>query len=198
MGCDIHAYLEYQPKNNGDCNYQCFGEIDLYRNYLMFSIMAGVRGETVLFSPRGFPEKTSFRVTDDNFLFISDSKGEGFTDAETAKRWVKYGSYYKYDINGNPAWVSNPDWHSHSWLTCSEFKQVLDKYVELEQQEWEEIEEERKKCLMRFEKEIGKTDNFLKDPYPHNIAGEYQALLACMENLESLGYETRLVFWFDN
>jgi hypothetical protein len=36
------------------------------------------------------------------------------------------------------------------------------------------------------------------EPCEHYDAPEYQALEAAMGRLEEMGYETRLVFWFDN
>lgn len=201
MGCDIHVYPEYRFKGDTENNeWSGFGgRINPGRNYLMFSIMAGVRGKTVLFSPRGLPEDIGWEAENDNYVYISDSKNENFVDAKKAAEWVKYGSHYKNGYEGKPTWVSHPDWHSHSWLTCSEFKQVLDKYFELEQKEWEELNKERCELIKKYKKELNlDKDTFLVKPYPHEIAPKYQALYAALEKLESLGYETRLVFWFDN
>lgn len=57
MGCDIHPYLEF--KKNGEWYY--LGEYHIWRNYLIFGILAGVREENVerISDPRGYPADIS-------------------------------------------------------------------------------------------------------------------------------------------
>ncbi|GAB5519425.1 MAG: hypothetical protein RhofKO_16760 [Rhodothermales bacterium] len=55
MGCDIHPYL---ARRTGEGKLEPFicNALDLGRSYVMFGLMAGVRGDVCLFEPRGLPE----------------------------------------------------------------------------------------------------------------------------------------------
>lgn len=128
MGCDIHCYIEY--KQAGREGWSGFGgRINPGRHYGIFAKMADVRndyGITPIAQPRGLPEDASYRANDDNRLYITKSEGEGFCSPESAERWVKSGaSKYVNSHDGKPAWVTHPDWHSHSWLTAQELENSL-------------------------------------------------------------------------
>lgn len=216
MGCDCHCYVEHRPKerdpgNTAQERWDSFGaRINPGRNYLMFAVMAGVRAPDepenyCLFKPRGFPTDPAWYSNDDNYLYVKDEETneEGCCTREDAEKWVNsghYGCHYKKDVQGVNRWVSHPDWHTHSWLTLAEFKQVFVKYLEFEAVEWEEDDKKRQKIYedMKKESEVDLSQTYLAKPWPHNVAPEYQAMIAAMEKLEELGSETRLVFWFDN
>lgn len=207
MGCDIHCYIEYRDRDvsdREDKSWSSFGgRINPGRNYLMFSLMAGVRGGDGIFEVRGLPEGLGYYSNDDNYLYITADKecncGEcKSVSVENAARWVESGSSeYKNNREGKPTWVSHPDWHSHSWLSLVEFRQVLEKYKEVEQREWEELEKDRVELLNKVP-ENEQEQSWLYKPYAHATAPEYQAMEAAMAKFEELGYESRLVFWFDN
>lgn len=208
MGCDIHCYIEYRSrdKNDEDKKWRSFGgRINPDRNYLMFWLMADVRGygNSGLFKPKGLPEGLSYSAEEDNLIYITDDKkcecGEcGCVSAEKAAKWVKSGSSeYKYNSEGKITWVTHPDWHSHSWLSLEEFRQVLEAYKVEEQKEWEELEKGRLELLNSVE-ESKRSDSWVNVPCKHNLAVKYQAIEAVMSRFEELGYESRLVFWFDN
>lgn len=137
MGCDIHCYIEYRERDMSDREDKSWssfgGRINPGRNYLMFSLMAGVRGGDGIFEVRGLPEGLGYYSNDDNYLYITADKecncGEcKSVSVENAARWVEGGSSeYKNNREGKPTWVSHPDWHSHSWLSLVEFRQVLEK-----------------------------------------------------------------------
>ncbi len=56
MGCDIHALLEVKI----DGEWYLYNQPDIYRDYALFSKMAGVRGGTVpVVEPKGFPKDAS-------------------------------------------------------------------------------------------------------------------------------------------
>jgi hypothetical protein len=76
----------------------------------------------------------------------------------------------------------------------------LVKFKELENVGWEEREQERLEMIEKCkDKDMElKGDSWLMEPCEHYDAPEYQALEAAMGRLEEMGYETRLVFWFDN
>jgi hypothetical protein len=171
--------------------------------------MAGVRGgvDDCLFEPKGLPEDIAYAAENDNFLYISDTKcscGESRSvTMENAERWVKgESSVFKNNHEGKPTWVSGPDWHSHSWLSLTEYKQVLEKYKVLEQKDFE-IRQEENLDFIKYIKENNpdveiKEDSWLMAPIEHYDEPEYHAIEAAMNRLEEMGYESRLVFWFDN
>ena len=56
MGCDIHAHVEVRI----DDEWHHYNALSIDRNYALFAVIAGVRGEEeALFEPRGLPEKLS-------------------------------------------------------------------------------------------------------------------------------------------
>jgi len=207
MGCDIHLYIEYKSKKTEfdgyDSGWQSFGgRINPGRNYAMFGLMANVRNcysdgkLPVLVEPRGMPEDAGYTATDDNRIYISETESEDYVCMETAKRWVNSGSSkFINDNDGNPTWVTQPDWHSHSWLTTSEFESVLNKYLELEAG-WHKVRVEEHNKMV---KEVNiQPDSWAYAPPSINDEPEYQVVLASLKRFEELGYDARVVFWFDN
>jgi len=202
MGCDIHLYIEYKSKKTEfdgyDSGWQSFGKsINPGRNYAMFGLMANVRNcysdgkLPVLVEPRGMPEDAGYTATDDNRIYISETKSEDYVSMETAKRWVESGSSkFINDKDGNPTWVTQPDWHSHSWLTTSEFESVLNKYLELEAG-WHKVRVEEHNKMV---KENIQPDSWAYAPPSINDEPEYQVVLASLKRFEELGYDARVVF----
>lgn len=216
MGCDIHCYIEYRNRDkksiNGDVvesSWSSFGgRINPGRNYGIFTLMAGVRSwgkedEQLLFKPKELLEGLGYSARSDNYLYITTGEeckcGECINvTAEKAKKWVESGSSkYVNNQRGEPTWVSHPDWHSHSWLSVEEFRQVLEKYKVVEQKDWE-LRESDRLALINQCKESLKENSWLNDPCDHYDEPRYHAMLAAMEKFEEMGYESRLVFWFDN
>jgi len=207
MGCDIHLYIEYKSKkpqyDGRESTWHSFGKsINPGRNYAMFGLMANVRNcysdgkLPVLVEPRGMPEDAGYTATDDNRIYISETESEDYVCMETAKRWVNSGSSkFINNKDGNPTWVTQPDWHSHSWLTTSEFENVLNKYLELESGWYKERVEEHNKMV---ERENIQPDSWAYAPPSINDEPEYQVVLASLKRFEELGYDARIVFWFDN
>ena len=206
MGCDIHLYIEYKDKKPAFYGHvpqwQNFGgRINPGRNYAMFALMADVRNYysdgklPVLVERRGMPDDASYTATDDNRIYISDVPGSRYVSMETAKSWVNSGSKFINNKEGNPTWVTDPDAHSHSWLTASEFESVLKKYLELETSWHKERVEEHNKMV---ERENIQPDSWAYDPPSIIDEPEYQVVLASLKRFEELGYDARVVFWFDN
>jgi len=207
MGCDIHLYIEYKSKKTEFDGYnpgwQSFGgSINPGRNYAMFALMADVRNYysdgklPVLVERRGMPEDAGYTATDDNRIYISETKSEDYVSMETANRWVKSGSSkFINDNDGNPIWVTNPDAHSHSWLTTSEFESVINKYLELEAG-WHKVRVEEHNKMVK--EENIQTDSWAYAPPSMVDEPEYQVVLASLKRFEELGYDARIVFWFDN
>jgi len=206
MGCDIHLYIEYKSKKTEFDGYETGwqssgGRINPGRNYAMFALMADVRnyGDNklpVLVKRRGMPDDVSYTASNDNRIYISETESEDYVCMETANRWVKSGSSkFINDNDGNPTWVTNPDAHSHSWLTTSEFESVLNKYLELEAG-WHKVRVEEHNKMV--ERENIQPDSWAYAPPSINDEPEYQVGLASLKRFEELGYDARVVFWFDN
>lgn len=206
MGCDIHMYIEYRNKmvlDNGQMpTWQNFGgRINPGRNYALFALLAGVRNYNnlpVAFPVRGMPDDAGYASRTDNQIYISEEKfdGEHSVTMERAKGWVESNSSkFINNKNGEPTWVTNPDWHSHSWLTTTEFESVFNSYIDLESGWHKERVDTHKAFLQNNNTTVNSWDSYTPKM---NIEPEYQAILSSMKCLENLGYEARIVFWFDN
>lgn len=171
MGCDIHLYLQKRKRNSDndyDSQFRTFignRSLTTPRNYNLFAKMAKVRGNYKdSFNPRGFPDDAinDWTIKYDYCLDIeepTDEYKEHTCTKEDAERWVIKGRSKFVDDTT----VTNPDWHSASWLTFEEFKGCVNSTCD-----------------------------------DDNWSFEYFAYVAAMAELETLGYETRVVFWFDN
>lgn len=146
------------------------------RIYGMFARMADVRsyadGYKVQFKPRGLPEDICWMTQREFFLNVTDNEeliewGGNYCSKEKAEEWVGRG-YSKW-VNDEHTTITNPDYHSSSWLTPSELRQCFDD------------------C---FKKEDG--------TYEGDYV-EWLGLVALCEAIESDGiHECRVVFCFDN
>ena len=209
MGCDIHLYIEYKNKkvafDGYKDNWHSFGQrINPGRNYAMFALMANVRNHysdgklPVLVEPRGIPDDAEYYSSGDDRIYISEEKydGEHSVTMERAKSWVESGrSKFINNQKGEPTWVTDPDNHSHSWLTTSEFETIINNYLELEAG-WHK---ERVAEHMTFvEQNNIKLESWAYAPPVMKYEPEYQVVLASMKRFEELGYDARIVFWFDN
>lgn len=132
MGCDIHCYIEYRNKSGGGdpCRWDGFGgRINPGRNYPLFSLLAGVRsdeGDKPLIEPRGMPEDAAYESRNDNQLYISETPSDEYVTAEKAAYYVaECGCRYVNSGDGKPAWVTHPDWHTHSWCSSAELEAAL-------------------------------------------------------------------------
>lgn len=174
MGCDIHCYVEYTEKEGSIPldDWQCFGgKINPGRHYGLFGMLAGVRGGTPVFAPRGLPSTYSNEVQIDNLLYVSDDPS--IIDAVStvkAEKWVTSGlcKYVDSANRNKKAFITHPDHHSHSYLSLKEYVRVLNEY----------------------EKKF--------DDGKYSAPPEYYAIKASMMEFEKMGYAVRLVFWFDN
>lgn len=145
MGCDIHAYVDYEEdlvRRDGNRWVSNLGEFHVGRDYLLFGILAGVRyHEAKLFDPKGLPDQLSYVTNGEATLFVVDHETEesGCCTRENADRWnasheeqkkrwgdkAGIGGY----VDAEKTRVYHPDWHSHSWLTTEELKQAIEKYA---------------------------------------------------------------------
>ena len=168
MGCDIHEYVEIRPKEKSDHEWELYITPCLHRNYLMFGVFAGVRGESVpVIEPKGIPKDISFGVEKDYVIFVygeEETDDPRYCTKTQAKEWVISGCSQKLKDN----YISNPDWHTPSWFSLKDIKRVQKRYSEISEAEG---------CKGSVELNL---------------------LVSVMNHLEHQGYETRFVFWFDN
>ena len=135
MGCDIHGYIEI--KTGG--SWREYAKLSLPRDYYVFSNMAGVRGNVPpKIKPKGLPQDC---VCEDFWMFVSDEEEDNcyYVTRESAQKLVdSKRSSYKDE---NKSWVSNPDWHTPSWLSYKEYKSIIielkNEYSDLS--EWEAV-----------------------------------------------------------
>ena len=138
MGRDIHLYLETDSKSTSG-----FGEPESFaadrvwipRSYRLFQALGGLErvdfrvcsftpGEPrPIFAPRGLPDPCSDPVSRQYYLPIrfpdEDDPWGPFDVAspEQAARWVESGvSIFADSPVRQNSLVSNPDWHTPSWL----------------------------------------------------------------------------------
>lgn len=125
MGCDIHAYIEYQA---GDSWRSFGGLINPGRDYRAFCRLAGVRGDDAPLVPlRGMPTDAGWSAKWDSVLSVrgeGDGDEEGSTTRERAEKWTAEGIANYTDKSRN--WITHPDWHSHTYLFTDEWAKAID------------------------------------------------------------------------
>lgn len=129
MGCDIHAYIEYQAnKEHHPDHWWMMADLHLMRNYAMFGLMAGVRRGAALIEPRGYPMDSATRYKYCLFVVEEETDDAECCTKESAERWVKNG--HSEWVNEDHSMVTHPDWHTPSWLTAKEYRRVIEAYKE--------------------------------------------------------------------
>jgi len=204
MGCDIHIYIEYKNRkirsDGSKHNWLSHGgRINGGRNYGLFALMADIRNYdelSVAVAPRGMPDDAAYYAVNDDRMYICEEAGDNYVKMKRAEQWVNDGSsIFINDRDGKPVCVTNPDWHSHSWLTTNEFESIFNTYLEMENV-WHTSRVNNHQELVNHNN-ISK-ESWAYEPPNMNIEPSYQAILASMKRFEELGYDARIVFWFDN
>ena len=209
MGCDIHSYIEvvHKSEDREKPYVECFGRVRIGRDYHLFSLMAGVRGEPTdaLFQPRGMPNlnEVSWEVRWDYCLNVKadgeeedDSDGDSHScTRENAESWVKSGSSEWVDEAKTA--VTDPDAHTPSYLTLEELEEVQRAYIKAASKHTysevfalEQKIQDRPDLKPLYEKSI----QYLRIEPHRNL----EAVIGAMRGLRTYGAEPRLVFWFDN
>lgn len=117
MGCDIHAHLEYVDSR---CSVEYFASLYLGRNYDLFGLMAGVRGGEPLYEPKGLPSDASHGVIEKCTYYVAVNPSETSTsEQEMLLSARSFGGGRFYDS----------DFHTFSWLSLKEYKNVLKEYT---------------------------------------------------------------------
>lgn len=124
MGCDIHGIIE-QRKPGGNWT-KCPAQIEhLWRDYDIFAHLGGARNYSdvqPVADKRGLPPDVCHDAHMKNCVYISESGNDGCVTKARAEFWISKG-YSKWYRDG--VFVTNPDWHSHSWCSTEELKEAL-------------------------------------------------------------------------
>lgn len=108
MGCDIHLHVE--AKVNG--HWEHYSNPDVQRNYELFAMMAGVRGDaTPIALPRGLPEDAN-RLTRLDAEYHDDGHNHSWLSSEEvcllAERGAKeFGWKQTWHRGPNPGWETD-------------------------------------------------------------------------------------------
>jgi hypothetical protein len=139
MGCDIHAFVEYVDfvTHDGKDYWKCLIGNAGSRDYRFFSLLAncGRGSRDPVFPNRGFPDgEVSHEVFRSEHICASDEykDEEGYCSTASADSWVASHSsknVYRGEEPHRLRYVTSPDNHSHSWLTCDELGQVIATYI---------------------------------------------------------------------
>ena len=117
MGCDIHATLEYdwnsnKKKTGNEKWWRAFArDLDIDRNYQLFTILAGVRDtgiRPVIAYNRGVPEDASWEYKDDSEEYGVDGHSHSWVTFDELKNW---GVEVKDSYPSNPEEFRNDDWY---------------------------------------------------------------------------------------
>ena len=188
MGCNIRLKVLARIKgtNVDFSEYYFLSGSTFLRDYRMYAKMAGVRNEGWLkegeyFKPRGlFPYMSEWSITDllkypVDFkdiehlpLILQDCSGENICTVEQKNDWIKRGISQKF----GEYHITDPDYHSYSWLTGKEYHE----------------------CLVDVVKRIDESDNLDNKSHP---SVSWFALDAAIQKLEEK-YETVVIFAFNN
>gem|GEM_PF-6760651 len=104
------------------------GEIDIQRDYFLFSALAGVRADQPpLIAPRGIPQDVSTNVFEHYYnIIVEPSDLEMYSDfqavtPDTAEHWLRNGSSHRspeghvhHTMRSKLGYVSEPDAHTPS------------------------------------------------------------------------------------
>ena len=145
MGTDIHAFVEYKVKNEGKTSWESFSadEILLERDYTMFNIIAEVRDE----APNSFSAKGKIPLNElsvhvrhrRTYLIGVDCEETGKLEwgdctLKDAKGYQKKNRCRIHYLGRHPWRVDSPHLHTDTWLTFSEYEQVLHYYKDYEKE----------------------------------------------------------------
>lgn len=177
MGCDIHLIVQQRTKGKEDAEWYNVGFRGEFtdRIYGMFARMANVRNywDYKHIKPRGLPIdiKNDWVAREIFFLNVTENedlvKENNYCSKEQADRWTLEGCSEWIDETT----ITDPDHHSHSWLTTQELRQCFN--------------------------ECFKDENGEYRPLADYVC--WLGLVSLCEGIESDGrHECRVVFAFDN
>lgn len=218
MGADIHAYVESYSKSDytntpGRCYVDYFsGELNFGRNYTLFGLIAGVRSMNgPIYPVRGIPTAPGLSFGCEYDLYVNVVEREEdlrngcmFSCSRSilrteAENWIT--SHHANYVNAEKTKISNPSYHSMTYLSLEELSNVRKQYL-LEHIEYEsELSRKNKKHLIDFiQQKTGK--ELIQFSFPGNECVSLYATLKIMQAIEDSSIDndivTRFVCWFDS
>ena len=182
-----------------------------------------------LFEPKGLPEHLSWQTLNEATLFVvegdfhAEREESGTCSKESAEQyhqsWLRNQPIHKQGVGGyvdaDQERVYHPDWHSHSWLTTNELKQVIEKYASYRKLEYKTTERVNGEWVIPegykpdpvfasfFENKSEAKDYQIMplvsiEPIALRVPATILAIYGAMKSLEESGCTPRFVFWFDN
>lgn len=173
MGCDIHLYLEYSKKEKvitpEKTRWDYFGgRINPGRNYLMFGIMS-----------RGVRTEPIFSIArkelPDDCGYASQDDSRIFISETPNNNYVTMEKALQWEKRG-----------------CKLIPGANGKIAWVEHPDWHShswLNTAEFKKVMDF---------YNKETKGQRLELEYEVILAVMKKFEKLGFNARIVFWFDN
>lgn len=129
MGCDIHTVIEYK-KWDLELDWDWFAEIDLPRDYALFSAIAFGEGgvtDDLPYPLRGLPHNVSLKTHELFYMGAQEYKDlmaefgiEEDIDLESMADWERTAYLSTGAVRG-------PDWHTPGWLNVTELLEALEK-----------------------------------------------------------------------
>jgi hypothetical protein len=195
MGCDIHLYTEKLKSVNGvnkwvNCDHwkinPYFGDdkyepelelVSLYsnRNYNLFSVLAGVRGNDEICPPRGLPNDVSDIVKKNSDRWDGDGHSHSYFTLAELREYYENNSHTLFNGFLSKRQIKDLDKDGVTPYSWSEWSDP-----ELEYREWKE--DSPLKPL------VDSLDKRMRDEFWHH--GD--------EEKPELDEKIRIVFWFDN
>lgn len=139
MKTNIYCYIDCKDEKDHTW-IRNFAKISVKSNNLLFGLLADVReksislyGKELLVSPRGLPKDLSLIVEHDCYLsVVEDNDKVILYDNQcfysNAKNWVEQKA--SIWVN-NKSKITNPDYHTHSYLFLDELKIIQERYSNL-------------------------------------------------------------------
>jgi hypothetical protein len=212
MGTDMRAHLEYNQAGN---YWISLSRWDLIRNYDLYRLLANVRGEGVLYPPRGVPRDIGIRTRMD---YLAPVVGDAaqlprqrqldldtvFLTEDQRRAASAQGEWWDSAVAGGDVigYVPKDDTHSGSWLTTAEFRRVIEHYVAHVSDWWmaeyvADLESRRDELgVEEYLRRLATPNWDTSKPPEQYLHTEFWMLLAAMEAGEAAGFQVRLTFWF--
>jgi len=173
MGCDIHMYVEYKRSDNDREQFTNFGSrINPGRNYYMFGLLSkGVRSDNENgIEPKGLPpfKTLGYYTITDVSDFIVDENDNDESGYISKER------AHEYIKKGYTTYTDE----SKTRVFASDWHSHT----------WLTRDEYKKQLEIYYQHPDSQQ---YKEP-------EYNVMLAILDSFEEQGFESRVVFWFDN
>jgi hypothetical protein len=211
MGCDIHAYVEMYYSHKSNSFVDCFVEnISMGRDYKLFGLLADVRSiHPENLQPKGIPTtpELSYMCAHHYYLSVcehdkNNSVYYGYSRSilrDEAEKLIAQGRTAY--IDAGKTIITNPDYHSATYLCLAEMMQVRKRYLIDNVMYESELSGKKRKSLVDF-MESKDPRTLMQYAFPEHDSLALYATIKTMMALESGAGEnevkTRFVCWFDS